>query len=56
MLTFFAALLLLFAAVPQVTAGGFAEKAGLQEGDVLMGVSGVFGNVEAVVGQGVEKV
>jgi hypothetical protein len=40
----------------QVVQGGFAETAGLRVGDVLMGVTGIFGEMESVTGLGVDKV
>ena len=42
--------------VSQVRPGGNAERAGLMPGDVVVGVSDVFGNLAEVVGEGVEKV
>jgi predicted metalloprotease with PDZ domain len=39
-----------------VKAGGNAEKAGLMVGDVVVGVTGIFGELENVVGLGIDKV
>lgn len=39
-----------------VKPGGNAEKAGLVVGDVVVGVTGIFGNLENVVGLGIDKV
>ena len=40
----------------KVTPDGFAEKAGVKVGDVFLGVSGIFGNVEDVTSAGIERV
>ena len=40
----------------KVTPGGFAEKAGVQIGDVFLAVSGMFGALEDVTGAGIERV
>ena len=42
--------------VSKVTAEGFAERAGLKEGDVVVGISGLFGDMENVMTQGIDKV
>lgn len=42
--------------VSDILAGGNAEKAGLLLGDVIVGVTGVFGGFENIVGLGIEKV
>ena len=39
-----------------VKPGGNAEKAGLVVGDVVVGVTGIFGDLENVVGLGIDKV
>lgn len=39
-----------------VTPEGNADKAGLLIGDVVMGVTGVFGGLDSVVGLGIDKV
>ena len=40
----------------KVTPDGFAEKAGVHPGDVFLGVSGMFGNVEDVTLAGIDRV
>lgn len=40
----------------KVTPGGFAEQAGIQPGDVFLGVSGMFGGMEDVIEAGIERV
>lgn len=42
--------------VSKVTPGGFAEQAGLQVGDVVVGVSGIFGQLEDVQYSGIDRV
>ena len=44
-----------FVFVTRVTEGGYAQTAGLQVGDTLLQVSGIFGDLTSVVGVGVEK-
>lgn len=39
-----------------VKPGGNADKAGLVPGDVVVGVTGIFGDLENVVGLGIDKV
>jgi predicted metalloprotease with PDZ domain len=39
-----------------LTEQGHAEKAGIQIGDVIVGVTGLFGAMEDVTGMGIEKV
>lgn len=39
-----------------VKSGGNAEKAGLLPGDVIVGVTGLFGELENIAGLGIEKV
>jgi hypothetical protein len=41
--------------VSKVTVGGYAEQAGLRTGDVLLGVSGIFGDLETVVNLGIDR-
>lgn len=40
----------------QVVAGGNAEKAGIKVGDVIVGVTGMFGGLQGVLGKGIEEV
>ena len=40
----------------KVTPGGFADQAGVQPGDVFLGVSGLFGNLEDVSRAGLDRV
>ena len=40
----------------KVTPGGFAEQAGVQPGDVFVGVSGMFGDLEDVTEAGIDRV
>jgi S1-C subfamily serine protease len=40
----------------KVTPGGFAEKAGVQPGDVFLGISGMFDALEDVTSAGIERV
>lgn len=42
--------------VAKVVEGGFAHKAGLEVGDVLLALSGIFGDITDVVGLGIEQV
>ncbi|CAB9520212.1 expressed unknown protein [Seminavis robusta] len=42
--------------VTRVEDGGLAEKAGIRVGDVLVGVTGLFGDMTGTVGLGVEKI
>lgn len=42
--------------VSKVLENGFADKAGIKVGDVIVGVSGLFGTTECVVGESLEKV
>lgn len=42
--------------VAKVVSGGCAERAGLREGDVIVGLSNVFGEVTDALSEGVEKV
>jgi hypothetical protein len=42
--------------VAKVVEGGFAHRAGLEVGDVLLAVSGIFGDYTDVVGVGTEQV
>uniref|UniRef100_A0A7S1GJI6 PDZ domain-containing protein n=1 Tax=Cyclophora tenuis TaxID=216820 RepID=A0A7S1GJI6_CYCTE len=42
--------------VSKIVEGGFAESAGLEVGDVILGISGVFGTMEEVAEQGVDRV
>lgn len=42
--------------VSSVVPGGFAELAGIQEGDVIVGVTGTFGALANVAGTGLEKI
>jgi S1-C subfamily serine protease len=42
--------------VMALTDNGHAENAGLQMGDVIVGVTGIFGEMEDVTGMGIEKV
>jgi hypothetical protein len=42
--------------VSKVVEGGSSEKAGLQAGDVLIGLTGMFGEMELVTGMGVAKI
>ena len=44
-----------FVFITRVAEGGYAEKAGLQVGDTLLQVSGIFGDLTTVVGVGVQK-
>ena len=41
--------------VSRVEEGGLADQAGIQVGDVLVGVTGLFGDMTGSVGLGVEK-
>lgn len=41
-------------AVLSVTVGGFADKAGIQEGDVIVGLTDIFGKMKDVTLDGVE--
>ena len=40
----------------QVVEGGFASQAGLEVGDVIVAISGVFGEMSHVLGSGIDKV
>jgi hypothetical protein len=42
--------------VSKLVPGGFAEKAGLRVGDVIVAVTGLFGELEVVAGLGVDKI
>jgi len=42
--------------VSKVVPGGNAEKAGVMAGDVIAAVSGLFGELENICGEGLEKV
>jgi S1-C subfamily serine protease len=42
--------------VSKVNPGGNAEKAGLRTGDVIVGITGIFGDFEDVGGEGIDKV
>ena len=42
--------------VSKVVEGGYAEQAGIKVGDVIIGVTGLFGNVMAVSGFDIERV
>jgi predicted metalloprotease with PDZ domain len=41
--------------ISKLTEGGFADKAGLKVGDVVVGMTGLFGQVTVVMDSGVEK-
>lgn len=41
--------------ISKIAPGGNAEKAGLAVGDVILGVSDIFGNLMDVSGEGIEK-
>lgn len=45
-----------FVFLSAVKPGGNADKAGLLVGDVVVGVTGIFGELENVVGLGIDKV
>jgi C-terminal processing protease CtpA/Prc len=40
----------------QIIPGGFADKAGIKVGDVIVGVTGIFGGLQSVLGKGIEEV
>lgn len=42
--------------ISKVTEGGNAEKGGLAVGDVIIGISGIFDEVEDVAGAGIERI
>ena len=42
--------------VSKVTEGGNADKAGIEVGDVIVGVSGSFEDVVEVIGSGLDRV
>ena len=42
--------------VTKIVEGGNADKAGMQVGDVLVGITGQFGDMTSCIGIGVEKV
>lgn len=42
--------------VTKVVDGGFAQQAGLEVGDVLVAVSGIFGDSRGVIGMGIDGV
>jgi hypothetical protein len=42
--------------VSKVIPNGNADKVGIQVGDVIVGISGLFGSIECVVGESLEKV
>jgi S1-C subfamily serine protease len=42
--------------VRQITPEGNADKAGLQVGDVILEVSGIFGGMTNVLGEGINQV
>ena len=42
--------------VSKIIPNGNADKAGIQVGDVIVGISGLFGSTECVVGESLEKV
>jgi hypothetical protein len=39
-----------------VAEGGLADKAGLKVGDVIVGISGIFGDLSSAVGVGIDEV
>ena len=40
----------------QIVDGGFASKAGMKVGDVIVAISGIFGGMNDVLGKGIEEV
>lgn len=41
--------------VSKVVEGGYAEQAGIQVGDVIVGVTGIFGDFQDVRGLGIDE-